>query len=200
MREFDWGRQAGRRIVEHERVLTVPNLVSALRLGSLPVFAWLVLGLESFAAALVVLVVAGATDWVDGYLARRLDQVTKLGRMLDPLVDRAMVVTVGVTLLAAGLVPAWVVALVVVRDVAVLGGAFLLFGRLPPIAVTRVGKTATASLLVALPLFLLVGLQWPGMRAAEVAAWVFVGIGLVAYYVAGVQYARQALALRRSRH
>lgn len=182
-------------------MLTAPNAISALRLLALPVFVWLVLAADALVVALVMLVAVAATDWVDGYVARRFDQVTKLGRVLDPVVDRVVIVTAALTMLAADTVPvpAWLVALVVVRDVAVVGGAVIAFGGVPPLRVTRVGKTATACLLVALPTFLLAG---TGIRAAEVVealAWFAAGVGVVAYYAAGVQYARQLRALRRER-
>lgn len=201
MREFDWGSRPDRPAVEHDRVLTAPNAISALRLLALPVFVWLVLAAEALVVALVVLVAVAATDWVDGYVARRFDQVTKLGRVLDPVVDRVLIVTAALTMLAADTVPvpAWLVALVVARDLAVVGGAVIAFGGVPPLKVTRVGKTATACLLVALPTFLLAG---TGIRAAgvvEALAWFAAGVGVVAYYAAGVQYARQLRALRRER-
>lgn len=200
VREFDWGSRPGQPAVEHERVLTLPNAITAVRLLALPGFVWLVLGAEAFALGLVVLVVVAMTDWVDGYLARRLDQATKLGRVLDPVVDRILIVTAALTLLAAGLVPAWLVVLIVVRDVVVVGGAVLYFGGVPPLKVTRIGKTATASLLVALPAFLLGETGMPGQGAVLLVAWLAAGTGLVAYYVAGAQYARQLHVLRRERH
>lgn len=199
VREFDWGSRPDRPAVEHERVLTLPNAITAVRLFALPGFVWLVLVADALALGLVVLVVVAMTDWVDGYLARRLDQVTKLGRILDPVVDRVLIVTAALTLLAAGMLPAWLVVLVVARDVVVVGGAVLYFGGVPPLKVTRLGKTATASLLVALPAFLLVEMGIPGRGAVQLVAWLAAGAGVVAYYVAGVQYARQLRALRHER-
>lgn len=199
VREFDWGSRPGRPAVEHERVLTLPNAITTLRLLALPGFVWLVLAGEALALGLVVLVAVAMTDWVDGYLARRLDQATKLGRVLDPVVDRVLIVTAALTLLAADMVPAWLVVLVVGRDVVVMGGAVLFFGGVPPLKVTRTGKAATASLLVALPAFLLgeTGIPWRG--AIQLVAWLAAGAGVVAYYIAGAQYARQLRALRHER-
>lgn len=200
MRDFDWGSRPGRPAVEHARVLTLPNAITMLRLLALPGFVWLVLAAEAFALGLVVLVVVAMTDWVDGYLARRLDQATKLGRILDPVVDRILIVTAALTLLAAGVIPAWLVVLIVVRDVVVVGGAVLYFGGVPPLKVTRIGKSATASLMIALPAFLLgeTGIPWQG--AVRLVAWLAASGGLVAYYVAGAQYARQLRVLRHGRH
>lgn len=194
MRLFDVGSRAGGHEV-HDRLLTVPNAVTAVRLAGLPVFVWLVLGPGAHGWALALLAGIGATDWVDGYAARRLDQVSRIGTLLDPLVDRALVVTASLTLLVAGIVPAMVVAAVIARDVLLLGGAMVLFGRIPPIAVTRTGKTGTALLLAALPAFLaadVTGIGW-----LRTAALVLSVAGIGAYYGAGTQYAREAFELRR---
>lgn len=194
---FDAGARPGQAATVHDRVLTVPNAVSALRLLGLPVFAWLVLGPGRYDAAFWLLAAVAATDWLDGYLARRLDQVSRLGAVMDPLIDRALLVTAALTLLVEGLVPAWLVALVVVRDVALVAASFALFGAVPPIPVNRAGKTATASLLAAFPSFLLMAFPWAGQGAAEVVAWLLALVGVVAYYVAGAQYAVAAWRLRR---
>lgn len=193
---FDAGARSGPAEQEpSDRVLTVPNAITAARLAGLPVFVWLVVR-GSLGAALAVLVAVAATDWVDGYVARRFGQVSRLGALVDPLVDRVLLATVLVTLLIEGIVPWPLAALALLRDAAVLGGAFALFGRLPPIPVNRAGKAATALLLVGVPLFLLAA--WRGIEGLEVAAWVVTVAGLAAYYGAAWQYARAAAALRRS--
>lgn len=194
---FDAGARPGRPVTVRRRVLTVPNAVSGLRLLAVPVFVWLVLGAGRYTAAFWLLAVIAASDWVDGYLARRLDQASHLGAVIDPLIDRALLVAVGVTLLVEGLAPWPLVALVVIRDVALMGASFALFGAVPPIKVKRTGKTATAFLLAAFPLFLLAAVDWVGQAAAGGLAWGLAVAGLALYYVAGGQYAVAAWRLRR---
>lgn len=196
LRRFEWGSRGDGPPAVHDRVVTAANAITVTRLLGLPLFVWLVLGRDSYALAVVVLSLVAATDWVDGYVARRFDQVTRVGRILDPLVDRVLIATTGITLLVAGILPWWVVALVVGRDLAVLAGAIALFGGIPPIPVTRVGKTATALLLVALPTLLLAGGGGAGADALRLGGALLAAGGVAAYYVAAVQYIRAAAALR----
>ncbi|QBI21603.1 CDP-alcohol phosphatidyltransferase family protein [Egibacter rhizosphaerae] len=196
MRLFDAGADGESRVTG--RIATVPNGITAVRLVGLPVFAWLVLGPEAFGWAFGLLVAIAATDWLDGYVARRFDQVSRLGIVIDPLVDRLLVVTTVVVLAVAGLVPWVLTILVLARDVLVVTGGFLLFGAaVPAIPVSRLGKAATALLLLGLPMFLLAAAL--DVTAVRGVAWVATITGLALYYVAGVQYARAALALRGDR-
>jgi cardiolipin synthase (CMP-forming) len=198
VRLFDAGSRGDPERQEvHDRVLTVPNAITAVRLAGLPLFAWLVLAGGRLGVALAVLAVIAATDWVDGYVARRFDQVSRLGIIMDPLVDRMLLVTALVVLMADGVLPWLLVAVLVLRDVLVVGGSFVLFGAIPPIRVSRLGKAATAVLLVAVPMFL--AAAWLQQDALRTLAWVLTVLGGAAYYGAGIQYARIALALRRTR-
>lgn len=196
VRQFKWGARGEGPEVVHDRVMTAANAISFVRLLGLPVFVWLVVSREAYGWAFAVLTLVGATDWVDGYVARRFDQVTKLGRVLDPLIDRMLLATAAVTMLAAGLIPWWLVALVVGRDVVLLAGAAAVFRSIPPIPVTRTGKFATACLLVALPGLLLGHIDWSPAPVFLAGSWVMAGLGTVTYYAAGVQYVRAAMALR----
>lgn len=196
MRVFDIGGRAGETPVVHDRVLTVPNAITLLRLLGLPLFVWLVFGAENLTAAFWTLVVVGGTDWIDGYVARRFDQVTRLGQILDPLIDRALLATAGITFVIAGIMPWWVIAAIVVRDVLLLSAAYAMFRGAPPIAVTRTGKFATACLLIGLPGFLLAAIDWGGADVFAVVAWLYTGVGLVTYWAAGLQYAKAAQRLR----
>lgn len=193
MRLFDLGGPPGSEHEVHDRVLTVPNAITAVRLAGLPVFVWLVLAVESYATALALLAAIAATDWIDGYVARRFDQVSRLGAVLDPLVDRVLLATALLTLMAAGIVPGWVVVVVLLRDVLVLGGALALFGDLGPMPVSRAGKTSTAMLLVGVPLLLLAEVL--GEPAVRSGALGLIVVGILAYYGAGLQYARAAVRL-----
>jgi cardiolipin synthase (CMP-forming) len=199
VRDFDWGAR-GRREVVHDRVLTVPNAVSLLRLLGLPGFVWLMIGVHAYGWAVALLSVFAATDWVDGYLARRLGQVSRLGKILDPLVDRLFMATVVLTMwLGVGWLPWWMAALVLGRDAVLVAAALALFGRLPDIAVTKTGKFATFTLMFALPGIMIGHLEWFGAPLLLLAGWLLAITGLVAYYVAGLQYARAAARIRTSR-
>jgi cardiolipin synthase len=174
------------------RIVTVPNALSALRLVGIPVFLWLVLVEEADVWAFVVLVVAGATDWLDGYLARRLDQGTRLGVLLDPLVDRLYIAATILGLAIRGVIPWWLVAVLVARDVLLLG----LLPRLRrqgrvALPVTYVGKAATFALLWGFPLLLLGTLPVAGVWALAFG-WAFAAWGTFLYWWAGLRYVQQA--------
>jgi cardiolipin synthase len=197
---FDAGRRTDSTAERvHDRVLTAPNVITAIRLAGLPLFAWLVLGPQQYIAAFWVLVAIATTDWIDGYVARRFDQVSRIGKVVDPLVDRLLLATATITLLVAGLLPWPLLALILLRDVLVLGVSLVWFGGVPPIPVSRVGKLATALLMIGIPGFLLAGVGWPGADLVWVGAWACTAAGIVAYYVAAVRYGRVALAIRRAR-
>lgn len=193
-------RDGGERV--HERVLTAPNVITAVRLAGLPLFVWLVLGPERLLAAFVVLVLIATTDWIDGYVARRFDQVSRIGKLVDPLVDRLLLATAVITLLVAGLLPWPVLVAILLRDALVLGVTLLWFGGIPPIPVSRTGKLATALLMAGVPAFLLAGIPPPSSTAHTVwlaIAWTASIAGIVAYYVAAIGYGRAARAIRAAR-
>ncbi|MHB1923137.1 MAG: CDP-alcohol phosphatidyltransferase family protein [Acidimicrobiales bacterium] len=184
-----------------DRILTIPNLVSVARLLCVPVFGWLLLGAHRPYAAAVLLAVLGATDWVDGYVARRFHQVSTLGKVLDPTADRVLVATAVVCSAVAGAVPVWLSVVVGTREL-LISAAVLALGALgaPRIDVLWVGKAGTLALMVAFPLFLVAhsGASWRG--GAHVAEWVFAlpAIGLSwAALVSYVGPARRGLAAVR---
>jgi cardiolipin synthase len=178
-------------------VLTIPNLISVIRLGLVPVFLWLLLGQDNPFAAGWLFALIASTDWVDGYLARRLNQVSEVGKFLDPLADRVAVVAALVGGLISGYVPAWFAWAVIAREVLIGGGAIVvgLMGH-TKLDVRPMGKQATFLVYSSLAWFL-VGTEWAWVR---VAAWIAGIPGLILYYVVGVQYLGDALAvIRRSR-
>ena len=199
MRIYDIGGRPGEAPTVHHKVLTAANAITLVRLAGLPLFVWLVLGADRRMAAFIVLVLIAATDWVDGYVARRFDQVTRLGQIMDPLVDRALLAVVGVTLGVAGIMPWWLFAVGVSRDVLLAVGALALFGGMPDIPVTRLGKTATAALLVGFPGLLLGATEWGQQFPVTPAAYALSIAGLVGYWATGAQYALAAWRLRRGR-
>ena len=174
-----------------DRVLTVPNALSALRLVLVPVFFWLVLTRRD-GWALAVLCVSSWTDYFDGVLARRWNQVSRLGQLLDPAADRLYILATLVGLAWRGVVPWWLLVLVVGRDV-LLSGTIPLLARYGygPLPVHFLGKAATFNLLYAFPLLLLAQLDTPVAEVARVLGWAFAWWGTALYWWAGWLYVRQ---------
>ena len=180
------------------RILTIPNLLSGLRLAGVPLFLWLLLGPREDGWAIVVLAVGGFTDWLDGKLARLLDQYSRLGALLDPAVDRLYILAALVALGIREVVPWWVVAALVARDLVLAACVVVLRGRgYGPFVVTYLGKAATFLLLYAFPLLLL------GQGTGRIAAvalplgLAFAVWGIVLYVYSGLLYLSQfGLALR----
>jgi cardiolipin synthase len=179
-----------------DRFLTVPNLLSLARLLALPfIYFDTTTGREG--RALVLLVVVSWSDWIDGYVARRFNQVSRLGRLLDPISDRLLVATVGIAFIVVGIMPLWAVLLVLARDAFMLAGVALLLtrGKTPP-PVTDLGKTATFGLMLAFPLFLLAHLM--GSVQLRLSAWnLFASVAFLYYLAAGQYVVMVARDLRR---
>ena len=182
-----------------ERVWTIPNALSVLRLLGVPLFLWLLLGPEEDGWAVVVLMVAGITDWADGKLAKWLNQYSRLGALLDPAADRLYIVSTLVALALRDIVPMWVVVLLVGREL-VLGVALLVLRHYgyPPLQVHYVGKAATLLLLYAFPTLLLAdGDGWLA-ALAEPFAWALTIWGTALYVLAGVLYLVQVVGIVRA--
>jgi len=180
-------------------VLTVPNVISVLRLLTVPVFAWLALN-ERDLAAFGVLALAAATDWLDGRLARVLNQYSRLGELLDPAADRLFIFVTLVVLAVRDVVPLWLVLVIVGRDVLLtLVLAVLMAVRAGPLPVHFVGKAGTFALLYALPLLLLAEMRGTLGLVADVAGWAFALWGVGLYWLAGALYVRQAVDVLRRR-
>mgnify|MGYP005821610521 CR=1 FL=1 len=182
-----------------DRIWTVPNAISVARLLLVPVFAWLIAAGHDL-AALGVLALAGFSDWLDGVVARRFDQGSKLGAMLDPAADRLYILVTLVMLAWREVVPWWLVVIIVGRDL-VLAGVLPALARrgYGPLPVHFVGKAGTFALLYAFPLLLLA--QWDGAVGdlARVAGWAFAWWGIGLYWLSGVLYLRQAAQLLRGK-
>lgn len=189
---------------ERERsdgILTIPNLVTVVRLLCVPLFCWLLFSQDDRTAAAWLLAFLGSTDWVDGYLARHLGQVSEVGKVLDPTADRILLGTVVISLLIDGSLPAVVGWATIIREVlvsvAVLAAAAAGATRFD---VQWAGKAGTLALMVALPLFMM-GEPGPWGRPADVIAWCFAAPGLVLAWYAAATYvplARQALVEGRA--
>src|SRR5262245_10180694 len=180
------------------RVLTLPNVISALRIALIPVFWALIVDERTTTAGLIMFGLVVATDWVDGTIARRTGQVSEVGKVLDPVADRLAIAAGIIALAVRGVFPVWAAVAILARDVAVLGvGIFLLSRRHVRIEVRWIGKVATFSLMVAVPSIAWGALYLPLAAAATAVGWVAFAVGIVEYYVAGAVYAgdaRRALA------
>ncbi len=182
-----------------DRVWTVPNALSVLRLLGVPLFLWLLLGPEADGWAIVLLALAGISDWADGKIARALDQRSQLGTLLDPAADRLYIVATLVALALRDVVPLWLVALLVGREV-VLVGVLLVLRRhgYAALQVHYLGKAATFILLYAFPLLLLAHAGSAVAVVAQPLAWALTIWGTVLYLVAGALYVVQAACLVRA--
>jgi len=181
------------------RVLTVPNAVTLVRLACIPVYVVLMAaGRADFWPAALLLAALGATDWVDGFLARRLGQVSTLGKVLDPLADRLLLVTAALSCVVVGAVPLVVAVLALLRETVVAGGFLVVAafgGRRMEVGLP--GKAATLCLMFSLPLYLAghSGIGW--QATAEVLAWCFALPGIALGWFAAATYvapARRALS------
>ncbi len=186
-------------VVVSGRVATLPNLLSAARLLGVPLFLWLVLGPEQDGWALVVLMVSGFTDWLDGFLARTLNQSSRLGQLLDPLADRLYIIAVVVGLAVREIIPVWLAVLLLLRDVLLLSLVPVLRTRgLTALPVHFLGKAATANLLYAFPLLLLGDGTGDVARFADILGWAFAIWGTGLYWWAGLLYGAQVVAIMRT--
>ncbi|KHL01157.1 CDP-alcohol phosphatidyltransferase family protein [Sinomonas humi] len=188
MRMFGAGSRPGRPSVHHDRVLTVPNVLTVVRFMGVPLFMWLVLGAREYGWAVLVLAIMGCTDWVDGYVARRFNQMSELGRVLDPAADRLALLAVALTLVLAGVVLWWYLLALVVPDLVLGTASVFYFRNHPDLPVSRVGKVRTALLLLGTPLLVLSRLPIAGATGYLVLAWVFLAFGLVGHWIAAYNY------------
>lgn len=178
-----------------DELLTIPNLLTLARLALIPVFlGFLITGQDVL--ALITLVVGAVTDFLDGFLARRLHQVTRLGKLLDPVADRLTILSATIGLTYRGFLPLWLLLVVVARDVGMLGlGVVLARHEVAPPPVSWVGKGATFLLLAALPVLVVAG-AFPVTRPVLGPVGIGVAlVGAVLYWLAGIGY---ALATRRT--
>lgn len=185
-----------------DRVLTIPNVLSFLRIATVPLFVWLLLGPReawSDLAALLILGLSAFTDWLDGYLARRWNQISRVGQLLDPIADRLYIVATVVAFVVRDIIPWWFAGLIILRDV-VLALVIPVLRRygLGPLPVHFLGKAATFNLLYALPLLLLGELDGSLGTVALVFGWAFAIWGVALYWVAAVLYLEQARRLIRA--
>ena len=186
-------------VVASNRIWTIPNVISFVRLLGVPLFLYLLLGPHHDVAAVIVLTVGGTTDWVDGFVARRMNSVSRLGELLDPFADRLYILATLIGVTVRDVVPVWLTAALLLREV-VLGVALLVLRRhgYGPPPVHYVGKTGTFVLLGAFPVLLL------ATAVPSTAGWAIpVGWGLAwwalgLYWAAAVLYLTQTTQLLRA--
>ena len=190
------GAGAVARADQQGRILTVPNAISVARLAGVPVFLWLVLGPQADGWAVALLIVAGLSDWLDGVIARAWNQQSRLGQVLDPTADRLYIAATLIGLAVRVIIPWWLVALLVAREL-VLGVALLVLRRhgYGPLQVSLVGKTATLCLLYAFPLLFLGAHAGTPALVAQVIGWAFALWGTGLYWWAAALYLMQTRRL-----
>jgi len=182
-----------------DAILTVPNLITFARLALIPVFLWLALGKNNIGAAWVVGFVLGSTDWIDGRVARRFNQVSKVGAAIDPFFDRLAVAAAAWVIIAKDLAPLWTVVVVLVRDGLLLAMLPLISARgIPRPAVTQVGKAGSFGVMWAFGLFIGAGAFNPPLGWVRVLAWIAFIPGIILSYMAAVDYARTVLVSLRA--
>ncbi|WP_280257182.1 CDP-alcohol phosphatidyltransferase family protein [Nocardia wallacei] len=182
-----------------DRILTVPNVLSVLRLIGVPVLLWLLLVEHADGWAFALLVVSGFTDFLDGKLARLLDQYSRLGALLDPFVDRLYLVATVLGLLVRGILPWPFVVLLIGRDL-VLAAVLPIYRRrgLPPPEVIYLGKAATFALMSALPWLLAGQMDWAAAGFSRAFGWALLIWGTAVYLWTGILYLGKALAVSRA--
>jgi cardiolipin synthase len=183
-------------------IWTWPNLITLIRLGCLPIFLWLLLGRDDRAAAAWILLGLGATDWVDGWVARRFNQVSEFGKMFDPTADRLLFIVGLVAIMIDGSAPLWFCLLVIAREV-LFGGTvaiLTLFFKMERFDVTYLGKWATFLLMGVFPAFVMSASEIRFHEFFGVAAWIAGPIGLaLSYYTAWLYVPTIRASLKNNR-
>lgn len=186
-----------------DRIFTVPNLFSLFRLLLVPVFVWLLFGKDNRLQAAVLLAAIGGTDWVDGWYARKFNQVSTLGKILDPAADRILLAVGAISIIIDGSIPRWLGLVIVAREVVVSFAVLALAaGGARRIDVQLSGKAATMGLMIAFPLFLLSKSTVAAADVFRVAAWIVVIPSVLMSFVATAGYlpmAKTALAEGRAK-
>lgn len=188
MRLIGAGSRPGEPIVDHDRIFTVPNVLTVIRFLGVPLFVWLVLARQEYGWGVLVLAIMGSTDWVDGYIARRFDQASKLGRILDPVADRIALITVAITLVLAEVAPWWLLAVIIIPDAVLFTVSLIFFRWHPDLPVSIIGKLRTAALLIGTPMLLLAKAIGDEPNTLTVISWVALSLGIVGHLIAAYNY------------
>jgi cardiolipin synthase (CMP-forming) len=182
-----------------DAILTVPNIITFARLALIPVFLWLAFAKDNIGLAWIVGFVLGSTDWIDGRVARRINQVSKFGAAIDPFFDRLAVAAAAAVIIVKDLAPLWMVIVVLVRDGLLLAMLPLISARgVERPAVTQVGKAGSFGVMWAFGLFIGAGAFDPPLGWVRLLAWIAFIPGIILSYMAAVDYARTVLASLRA--
>lgn len=181
-----------------DTAFTWPNLITLVRLLALPVFVWLMFGPSDYLAAFIVLALIGLTDWFDGYVARRFNQVSRLGAMVDPIADRLLLLVVLVSFLVADIVPWWMFAVIIVPDAILSFCAVVFFKMHPGLQVTAVGKVRTALLMIGTAIMLAGRSTTFGHTPVWLIGFVITVLGCAGHLVAFTQYSAGMVRASRS--
>lgn len=176
-------------VVNTDRIFTIPNIMSMIRLLCIPLFLYLLFGRDNYAGAAWLIGILGATDWIDGYIARRFNQVSSLGKILDPTADRLMFIVALIGMIIAGISPLWFFWLVLIRE-SVFGGvvAIATLAGMKPFDVTWWGKMATFLLMFALPGLLLGQSDFRFKLPFQIGGWLLGIPGLIISYWTAITY------------
>jgi len=183
-----------------DRILTIPNLISLARILLIPVVVWLLIHPETAGWGILLLAIVVGTDWIDGRIARRYNQVSELGKLLDPTADRLIIAAGLISLVVVGAFPLWAALLVIVRNVFTMSMWILLLKRRLRIDVRYIGKSATFMLMAGIPLIAWGNFDLPLAAAALAIGWMSYAVGVVEYYIAAYLYigdVRRVLDLRK---
>ncbi|MBU6255557.1 MAG: CDP-alcohol phosphatidyltransferase family protein [Actinomycetales bacterium] len=182
-------------------VITVPNALTLLRFLGIPLFIYLTLSLEADGWAILVLAIGGATDYFDGKIARAWNQTSRFGELADPAIDRLYILATLIVFLIREIVPVWMIAVIIGRDVLLALITIIMNRRgIPPFTVTYLGKAATFNLLYAFPFLLLAQSDGTWGSIAFVAGWSFAIWGIALYISTGISYAREGISQIRGNH
>jgi cardiolipin synthase (CMP-forming) len=182
-----------------DAILTVPNLITFARLALIPVFLWLAFAKDNIGVAWIVGFILGSTDWIDGRVARRFNQVSELGAAIDPFFDRLAVAAAAAVIIGKDLAPLWTVVVVLVRDGALLAMLPLISARgVERPAVTQVGKAGSFGVMWAFGLFIGARAFDPSLGWVRVLAWIAFIPGIILSYIAAFDYARTVLVSLRA--
>lgn len=183
--------------VERDTFWTVPNLITVVRFLLVPLFVYLV-ATHHIIWAFWVLVMLFSTDWVDGYVARRFNQISSVGKWLDPLADRLALIVVAATFVLLNIAPAWFVWAILIPDLLLFANALFLFRGSPELPVTTLGKVRTAFLMCSAPFLLLAQANFSWASTLDTISTVLLAIGSVLHVLASAQYLMQARAKARA--
>lgn len=172
---------------------TVPNMITVARFLLVPLFVFQTISMH-YGWATLTLAILGSSDWIDGYAARKLDQISTVGKWLDPVADRVALIVIASTFVATKIAPAWLVLAIVIPDAILIINALVLFKGNPNLAVSNLGKIRTALLLIGTPLLLLGSTNWGSTTLiGSISTWVL-ALACVLHVIAAIGYFVQARA------